>query len=99
LFTCLTMLARLGARSRRVDLVGVFLFEGPPDAAHDLGGADGTGQVGAFGELVHPVLPELWTLVPGVGVLFRVDDGHDAVSDENHGGEVLGAGWAGDQHA
>lgn len=47
---------------------------------------------------MHQVLPELGALLPSLGVFFGVDDGHDAVSDKDHGGEVLGAGGARNQH-
>ena len=79
-------------------LVGVFLFDGPVDAGGDLGDADRAGQVGAFGEAVHEVAPGLGALLPGFRVVAWVDEGHDAVADEDHGGEVLCAGWAGDEH-
>lgn len=67
------------------------LVEGPEDAGEDLGGANGSGEVGFAGEEVHEVAPRSWALLPGFGVFGRVDDGHDAVADENHGGEVLEA--------
>lgn len=44
-----------------------------------------------FAEKVHQIAPGLWAFSPGVGVANRVDEGHDAVADESHGQEVLGA--------
>jgi hypothetical protein len=75
------------------------LFEGPVDAGGDLGGADGSCEVGALGEAVHQVTPRFGAALPGVGVGYRVDEGHDAVADEGHGGEVLCAGWCRDEHS
>ena len=67
------------------------LVEGPEDAGEDLGGSDGAGEVGLFGEVVHKVAPRSRALFPGVGVVGGVDESHDAIADKDHGGEVLGA--------
>ncbi len=37
----------------------------------------------------------LGAVFPSVG--YRVDEGHDAVADEDHGGEMLCAGWGRDE--
>lgn len=79
--------------------MGVLLLEGPVDAAYDLGGADGAGEVGALGEAVHEVAPGFGAALPCVGVEGGVNEGHDAVADEDHGGEVLCASGRGDQHS
>ena len=88
-----------GRDGRALRLVGLVLLEGPVDAGGDLGYADGAGEVGALGEAVHEVAPGLGTFAPGFGVGGGADKGHDAVADEDHGGEVLCAGWAGDEHS
>lgn len=51
-----------------------------------------------LGEAAHEVAPGFGAAVPGIGVEGGVDEGHDAVADEDHGGEVFCAGGAGDQH-
>ena len=77
----------------------MLLFEGPVDAGGDLGGADGAGEVGAVCQGAHEFAPEARAAGPGVGVGSGADEGHDAVSDEDHGGEVLCAGWVGEEHS
>ena len=47
---------------------------------------------------MHEVAPGFGAALPGVGVGYGVDEGHDAVADEDHGGEVLCAGGGGDEH-
>ena len=86
------------SRGEGIRLVGLFLLEGPVDAGGDLGYADGAGKVGALGEAVHEVAPGFGAAGPGVGIGYRVDEGHDAVADEDHGGEVLCAGGCRDEH-
>jgi len=92
------LLKRGHSRGEEIRLVGLFLFEGPVDAGGDLGYADGAGEVGAAGEAVHEVAPGFGAVLPGVGVGYRVDEGHDAVANEDHGGEVLCAGGCRDEH-
>ena len=75
------------------------MLEGPIDAGGDLGYADSSGEVWTFGEAVHEVAPRFGAVLPGVGVGYGVDEGHDAVADEDHGGEVLCASGRGDQHS
>jgi hypothetical protein len=48
---------------------------------------------------VHEVAPGFGASLPGVGVGYGVDEGHDAVAYEDHGGEVLCAGWVGEEHS
>ena len=84
--------------NRRFALVAVFLFEGPVDAGGDLGGTDGAGEVGAVGQGAHEFAPGAGSAVPGFGRVGGAGEGHDAVADEDHGGEVLCAGWAGEEH-
>ena len=64
-----------------------------------MGYADGAGEVGAAGEALHEVAPGFGAALPGVGVGYRVDEGHDAVADEDHGGEVLCAGGGSEEHS
>ena len=47
---------------------------------------------------MHEVAPGFGAALPGVGVGYGVDEGHDAVADEDHGGEVLCAGGGRDEH-
>jgi len=63
-----------------------------------LGGADGSGQVGTFAEVAHEFAPGFRPVGPGVGVQGWVDEGHDSVANEDHGGEVLCAGGVRDEH-
>ena len=48
---------------------------------------------------MHEVAPGFGAALPGVGVGYGVDEGHDAVADEDHGGEVLCAGGGRDEHS
>ena len=47
---------------------------------------------------MHEVAPGFGAALPGVGVGYGVDEGHDAVANEDHGGEVLCAGGCRDEH-
>ena len=47
---------------------------------------------------MHQVAPGFGAVLPGVGVGYGVDEGHDAVADEDHGSEVLCAGGGRDEH-
>lgn len=69
----------------------LFLAQGPENRANDLRGADGAGEVGAVVQAAHEGSPGRGTGVPGHGVALRVNQSHDAIADEGHGGEVFPA--------
>jgi hypothetical protein len=88
----LTYLMRRGA-----GLVFAFLAEGPVDCADDLGCSDDAGEGGPVVQGAHEIAPGGGPDVPCVGIALRVDEGHDAVSDEGHGDEVFPA-FGGQEH-
>lgn len=73
-------------------------MECPVNAAENLGDAYGAGEVGAFRERVHQFAPGFGAFLPCFGVVARVNDGHDAIADQDHGSEVLCSFWASDKH-
>ena len=75
--------------ARDASLVGFGLLQRPQNAAGNLGDSDCAGEAGVLAEGVHQVAPGLWTFFPGFGVLGRMNEGHDAVADQDHGEEVL----------
>ena len=74
------------------------LTEGPPDTGGELGGTDGSGQGGALREGAHGDAPEAGTAGPGVRIAGGMDEGHYAIADEDHGGEMGGTRGSGVFH-
>ncbi len=73
-------------------LLFTFLVKGPPYTACNLRGTDNARQCRPLVECMHQILPGLWTSLPGERVFLRVNQRHNAVADQEHGGKVLPAG-------
>ena len=69
----------------------MLLMKRPPDAASDLQSPDRSGQRRPLLKATHERLPRLWTMLPRKGIILWPEQGHDTITDENHGCEVLPA--------
>jgi len=77
--------------SRKDALVFPFVMQCPVDATDDLGCANCAGEGGMIAQVAHQLLPYLWPSLPGERVGAGMNDSHNAISNQGHGGEVFPA--------